>query len=64
MFNSFFKFCITSYIYIILKIKEWHRKHQLNKQKQYWKRYGEYRKKQMKQYDSKRINTPSKKIRS
>jgi hypothetical protein len=56
MFNSFFKFCTTSYIYIILKIKEWRKKHQLNKQKQYWKRYGEYRKKQMKQYDSKRIN--------
>jgi hypothetical protein len=45
MFNSFFKFCITSYIYIILKIKEWYRKRQLNKQKQYWKRYGEYRRK-------------------
>ena len=48
MFNSFFKFCITSYIYIILKIKEWYRKRQLNKQKQYWKRYGEYKLKQIK----------------
>jgi len=48
MFNSFFKFCITSYIYIILKIIIWRRKRQLNKQKQYWKRYGEYKLKQIK----------------
>jgi hypothetical protein len=48
MFNSFFKFCTNSYIYIALKIIIWRRKRQLNKQKQYWKRYGEYKLKQIK----------------
>jgi hypothetical protein len=48
IFNSFFKFCINSYIYIALKIIIWRRKRQLNKQKQYWKRYGEYKLKQIK----------------
>ena len=37
---------MTKFLKIILvKIKEWYKNQQINKQKQYWKRYGDYKRK-------------------